>query len=274
MNNERKDQVQHPYVPAGLLGVMVPYGNFAVEWELQILLGYPNFALTTRIMADEGKDMNQRLGSYFEPARLSAAMQSFGSTPISCVGIACSATSYFIGQEREAQVFGALEREFDARFTWSTKAIREGLESLGSRSMHLVSPYPIEVTQRCVDYWTSLGVEVEEVTQIGEHGPGFHPIYTFTPAAVEACLEKVVRRSQSPVVITGTGVSALPAIMGTLRARGASTPPILSANLCLARSMLEFVANVSLPAEDWFTSEAQWIKSAQHHPRMQEFINA
>jgi 4-oxalocrotonate tautomerase len=168
----------HPYAPAGMLGVMVPYGNFAVEWELQLLLGYPNFTLTTRIIADEGQDLDGRLQSYFEPARLSAAMRSFGSTPIECVGIACSATSYFIGQAREAAVFAALERQFATRFTWSTEAIRAGLRSLGSGAMHLVSPYPADITRRCVDYWIAAGFEIEAVTQIGGQGPGHHPIYS------------------------------------------------------------------------------------------------
>ncbi|MBN9430086.1 MAG: hypothetical protein J0H09_26645 [Burkholderiales bacterium] len=274
MNESTKVQARHPYVPEGLLGLMVPYGNFAVEWEMSILMGYPNFALTTRLMSDEGADLTGRLRSYFDPARLSDAMRSFGSTPLGCVGVACSSTSYFIGREREQKIFATLEREFGTRFVWSTEAVRQALTSLGSRSMCLVSPYPHEITKRCAEYWVSLGFEVDEVIQIDSFSGGFHPIYTLTPAIVQTHLEAAVRRSRSPVVITGTGLSTLPAVIRVLRAQDRNGPPVLSANLCLAWSMLAVAADERFRAENWFTADASWLEAAIKHPRMQEFVDA
>lgn len=262
----------HPYAPGGFMGVMVPYGNFATEWEVSVLLSRPYFAITTRLF-EHGDDIKNRLIAYFDPERLSAALKSFGSTPLHAVGVACSATSYMIGRCREQEIFEGLTAQHQQSFSWSTEAIRAALREMGERRFTLVSPYSPDLTEACIAYWQASGYVVEHAEQITGSPNSFHPIYTIAPNTVETAVENALAHAKGPIVITGTGLSTLPAIWNTL-SRGTVTPPIISANLALVRHMLALSGNADTSIDAWFTSAATWLEPARIHPRMQEFIHA
>jgi maleate isomerase len=263
----------HAYAPRGLFGVMVPYGNFATEAEMSYLVAPPYGTLTTRL-GDDGGDMEQRLAAYFEEPRLDKAVASFGSTPLHAFGVACSATSYIIGVEREKAVFERLRERHGRPIICTTQAIRDGLEALGTRHFSLVSPYGTALTQRCVEYWSSQGYRVDAVEEVPPDADGgFHPIYTIPPSAVEASLRSLLQRSRAPVVITGTGLSSLPAVWRVMGSDPAC-PPILPANLCLARSMLAVTESQGIDVSQWFTPSANWIQRGTDHPLMKEERNA
>lgn len=263
----------HPYAPSGLMGLMVPYGNFATEWEVSLLLGQPYFAITTRLTGC-GSDISSRLAAYFEPDRLSAAVATFGSTPLETIGIACSATSYIIGREREQEIFKGLADKHQQAFSWSTEAIRAALQDMDERRFTLVSPYAPSMTEACARYWEDSGYTVEHIEQITNTSPGFHPIYTIAPDAVDAALANARERSDAPIIITGTGLSTLPAVWTALARGGDSSSPILPANLALVRHMLRAANDVDLSIDAWFTPAASWLEPVRRHPRMQEIINA
>lgn len=264
----------HPYMPHGLLGMMVPYGNFAVEWEMSVLMN-PQLVLVTRLMSEAGQELEERLRNYFEPEVLMPAMASFGNTPLRCVGVACTATSYFLGHDDELAKLRAMEERFATRFIPTTQALDEGLRELGSKRFHLISPYATSLTRRCAAYWQARGYEVRSVTQI-DGAEGFHPIYCIPPVALQKALEAVLERADAPIVVTGTGLSTLPAVWRALRHSDRQIPPVLTANLSLFRSMLRTIdpGRAGLTAQAWFSQQAPWLAPAAAHPRMQELIDA
>ncbi len=250
----------HPYAPQGLFGLMVPYGNFATEWELSVLLPKPAFFITTRLTDDSG-DLTARLQSYFDPDRLSHALSSFGTTPLRALGIACSATSYFIGKQQEDALFQRLSAQHGTPFISTTAAMKSGLDALGTKRIELISPYPAAITEKCVQYWSGLGYAIDAVCQLSNPNPGFHPIYTLTPDQIEHDFLEAIQRARAPVLITGTGLSSLPAVRKAFETLGTGAPPILSATLCLARALLLASTDGPNPAEQWFTSQAPWMNS-------------
>ncbi|VCU69391.1 Maleate isomerase [Pigmentiphaga humi] len=239
---------------------MVPYGNFATEWELSVLMSKPSFFITTRL-TDNGGDIQQRLSDYFHPERLAKAVESFGSTPLNAIGVACSSTSYFIGSENEARIFSGLGERYGTQFIRAAEAMKSGLDALGTRSVELVSPYPAAITERCVEYWQQMGFRVTGVCQLQNPNPGFHSIYTLTPSDVEDTLAEVASRATSPILITGTGLSSLPVIQRILTSSRLASPPILSSTLCLARSLLAAGGAQAVSPADWFTRDAGWLHS-------------
>lgn len=251
---------EHPYAPDGLYGLMVPYGNFATEWELSVLMPKPSFFITTRL-TDNGGDIEKRLREYFDPHRVGKAVDSFGTTPLKAIGVACSSTSYFVGPQKEEEVFDGLKQRYGTSFVRAATAMKEGLDALGARSVALISPYPPAITERCVEYWGKMGFAVSSVCQLENPNPGFHPIYTLTPADVEEAFMQVVQRATFPVLITGTGLSSLPVIQKILTSTQGGGVPILSATLCMARSLLAVGGQAAAQPEDWFTRDAKWLNS-------------
>lgn len=263
----------HPYARSGFVGIMVPYGNFASEWEASVVMPNDYFALTSRLL-EKGADLQSRLREYFNPLSLSTALGSYGSTPLRAVGVACSATSYLIGHEAEQRTFDELAGQHDQRFSWSTQALRAALADMGEKRFTLVSPYTPDITSACVAYWQADGYTIDSVEQLDNPGSGFHPIYTIPPEAVLARLSGLAQRSASPLLITGTGLSTLPAVWQMLRRQSSSSAPILSANLALVRHLLQLAGDTNTSPEAWFSSHASWLISSSTHPRMQEFIHA
>lgn len=260
----------HPYAPGGLVGVLTPYGNLAAEWEMEVLLAPARFALTARL-TEGGGDFDQRLLDYFDPARLTRALRSFGSTPLGAVGVACTGTSYVLGEPRVQEIFAGLANVRDTRLTWSTDGLHAALGALDARRFHLISPYPAKLTAACERYWKGCGFAIEDVTQMTNPDPGFHAIYTMPPAMAERTVREVLARASAPIVITGTGLAALPAL-ARIYAEGAAKQPILAANLCLARRMVELAAGTPQPPEEWFSQRAPWIDLARAHPRMRALV--
>lgn len=265
--------VPHPYARSGFVGVMVPYGNFATEWETAVVMPNDYFALTTRLQ-ENGDSLQSRLREYFNPLRLGSALSSFGSTPLHAVGVACSATSYLIGHQKEREIFEQLAQRYDQRFTWSTQALRSALSDMGEKRFTLVSPYSPDITEACVAYWRQSGYVVDGVEQLSNATPGFHSIYTIPPADVLARLSSLADRARSPLLVTGTGLSTLPAVRHVLRRQSGSAVPILSANLALVRDLLRLAGDADTTPQAWFSNQATWIASSSTHPRMQEFIHA
>lgn len=264
---------RHPYMPLGLLGLMVPYGNFAMEWEMSVALREEHLTLVTRLQSSQSGDIEDRLKSYFDRSCLTQAFESFGSSPLECIGVACTATSYFIGLDEELRIFDELTNAHGVRFVCTAEAIRQALVDLGAKTFNLISPYSADITERCVQYWTRQGYAIHKTVRIESAAAGFHPIYGITPALLQQHLDEMLKTSSLPVVITGTGLSSLPPIMNTLK-KSLEGPPVLSGNLCLLRCMVQSIDSESSRAEDWFTPRAHWLKTAANHPRMQRFLHA
>lgn len=244
----------YPYGQRGFCGLLVPYGNFAVEYEARALFPEGFVPLTARL-SEDGDDLEARLANYFDYDKLSAALKSYGSTPLLAAGVACSSTSYIIGLERERDVFARINAGWGGRVTWTTQAVDLAFAELGTRCFTLVSPYPASITAACVSYWEKRGYTIDHVEQIAP-GTGFHPIYTIPEPLTNAAVARAVARARSAVFITGTGLASLPALA---QSAGAGVP-VLSANLALFWH-LSSIANLPCSRLDqWLSREAPWRK--------------
>jgi maleate isomerase len=121
------------------------------------------------------------------------------------------------------------------------QAILEALRALGSHHLCLVSPYPQWLTDLSVAYWEAAGFKVEPVVKMGET----FRAYEMNTAEVLAVLDRAKPAAGSPVLISGTGLITLPAILGV----GAKfKAPILSSNLCGAWNLLHLIGAESSDA--------------------------
>lgn len=242
----------YPYARRGFCGLLVPYGNYAMEYEARAFLPEGFVPLTARL-SEDGEDLEARLANYFDFHKLAAALTSYGSTPLLAAGVACSSTSYIIGIERELEVFHRLNELWNGRIAWTTEAVDLAFAELGTRRFTLVSPYPAGITAACIGYWERRGYSIEHVEQI-EPGTGFHPIYTIPEPLTDQAVARAVARSRSAVFITGTGLATL-AALGQNRDAGV---PVLSANLALCWRLATLAGLPGSSLTDWLSQSAAW----------------
>jgi len=108
----------------------------------------------------------------------------------------------------------------------ATGAIAAALQALGARRICLFSPYPAWLNEEAAAYWTAAGYEVTQVVKISDT----YDAYALTTADVVSGLRDVQRDAADAIVLSGTGMLTLPAILDSR-----ATPlPLLSANLCCA----------------------------------------
>jgi maleate isomerase len=123
-------------------------------------------------------------------------------------------------------------------------AILEALKALDASRLCLISPYPPKLTEQSVAYWEAAGLRVDPVVKTGE----VFRAYEMNTTEVLAALERAKPAPGSVVLISGTGLITLPAILAT----GVKLKmPLLSSNICGAWQLLRTIgceASASLRA--------------------------
>ena len=97
--------------------------------------------------------------------------------------------------------------------------------------MCLVSPYPQWLTAEASQYWRAGGYDMVQVVEMSET----FRAYDLAEDEIRAALARVDYAAIDAVVMSGTGMLTLPAI---LAARKTIATPILSSNLCCAFALL------------------------------------
>jgi maleate isomerase len=115
-------------------------------------------------------------------------------------------------------------------------AILDALKVLGTKQLCLVSPYPQWLTEQSVAYWEAAGLKVDPVMTMGE----VFRAYEMNTAEVLAVLERARPPAGSAVLISGTGLITLPAI---LEVGSRFATPLLSSNICGAWKLLSTVGS-------------------------------
>ncbi|RMF39563.1 MAG: hypothetical protein D6754_05150 [Alphaproteobacteria bacterium] len=220
------------YAPKGLIGVLTPQANTTVEPEFAILMP-PGYGMIAARLTSDKPGIDARLIDYV--AAIERKLGEFANAPVGAFAFACTGASYLIGPEREAETVADISARHGIPFITAADAIADALAALGANRIAIVSPYHDSLHASALEYWAARGFATAQVARITGADAAFHPIYALGAAASAEGLGRLDTGALDAVVMLGTGLPSLPAI---LSASGGPVP-VLSSNLCLMwRSLL------------------------------------
>lgn len=253
------------YAPGGFVGVLTPQANTTVEPEFGFLLPKGMRLLTARLVSNKPA-LESRLMDYFDNLTLSAAQ--FSDAPLKSLGVACTGASYLLGCDREDVIFNELRQRQGIHVTSSALAVVDALHALNAERIGLVSPYPDSLLQQSVAYWHARGFHVEAVANVvlseadRAKSAIAHPIYAIGTDSVLDAIDKLSARSLDAIVLLGTGMPSLRAILQKPSVGGA---PVFSCTLALAWRCVSSIQGNALSAD----SLRDWIAGAHWRTRFQ-----
>ena len=208
-----------------LLGLLTPMANPTVETEMRKLLPEDLAYVVGRLVSDHANSLD-RLRQYAED--LPASLSQFGNLDLRAVAFACTGSGYLLGARREAEI----SRAASVPVLWATQTICDALRSRDVRRLAVVSPYPEELHQAGLNYWTEAGFEIVFETRLNVGSADTRAIYSLTADDARAGLAHALEARPEGVLLSGTGMPTLPLV--DLHGQ----VPILSSNLCLANAMI------------------------------------
>ena len=174
--------------------------------------------------------LEQRNRAYI--ASYEPALKSFGSLKLDAATVALTGPSYRLGAAEDDALAARLSAAADFPVETASGAIRHALKAIGAKRICLFSPYPAWLTEEAAGYWSGAGFTVAQVVKVSET----FRAYELTTAEVEEALRQVETAGIDAIVMSGTGMITLPAMVAR---RQRSGPPLLSSNLCCAWWMMK-----------------------------------
>ncbi|MEO8751127.1 MAG: hypothetical protein ABI624_00455 [Casimicrobiaceae bacterium] len=219
------------YGSAGRFGIGTPQANPTVEAEMGILLPR-NCTLSVTRLTSVATDPLQRLHDYL--SQLKQSLRSYDTLRPDAFGFACTGSSYLLGAAEERRLVGTASSAGGYPVETAARAIIWALERLRARRIALVAPYPQELVDAGVRYWTAAGIEIARTVRIATPGDDTRGIYCLADDVLAAPLAQLRHDDVDAILISGTGLPSLAAIHGF-----AGGPPVVSSNLCLAARLLD-----------------------------------
>lgn len=214
------------YAPRGLLGVLTPQANTTVEPEMALLLP-PGMAMLNARMCSDKPSIAARLLDYLDGVEASVAQ--FANAPVAGFAFACTGASYFAGPDREDRLVAEIEAARGVPFITAGRAVCDAFRVLGATRIGLVSPYPPDLTEAAIGYFSARGFTVARVAGAALQTAAFHPIYAMAADTAEAALHAIDPTGLDAIVMLGTGMPTLRPILGWTGAT-----PVVSCMLALA----------------------------------------
>lgn len=210
------------------VGVLVPPSNPVIEPELGLLLPPALRLHAVRLPVMPDTTLQERNRRY--PGTYAAALEGFGGMALEAAVVGLTGPCYRLLPEGDRAVAEGLSRPGRPVQT-ASGAILEALGALGCRRLCLLSPYPQWLTDEAAAYWTAAGYDVVQVVKVSNVQSAYELTSAQVAGALRDALAQVRGGGAEAVVMSGTGMITLPAI---LAARQETAAPILSSNICCA----------------------------------------
>lgn len=214
------------------IGVATPQANPTVEPELYRLLPSGVSMLVTRSVSEAPP--RQRLLDYFH--QIDRSLEQFGGLELDAFAFACTASSYLLDGNREAQACERISQKFCIPVITAAMAIERYLKHHGVKKILIASPYPAWIHTLSVEHWARRGFEVIAASSASLDMQDTADIYSLDPLeAAGHFAQTLCDRPADLLLITGTGLPSL-SIIPVLREQ--LRMPVVSSNVCLAWASL------------------------------------
>jgi maleate isomerase len=205
-------------------GLVVPPSNPTVEPEIAWLLGAAARLHAARLPLMPGADLAERNRRY--PGTYAAAVAAFGSLRLAALAVGLTGASYPLGVAGDAALCADLSAAAGRPVATAARALIAAVGVLRPARVGLLSPYPGWLTAQALAFWAEAGVPIVETVKL----PGEFRAYELSPAEVAEALGRFAARDLDLILLSGTGMLTLPAILP----RAARGPVLLSSNLATA----------------------------------------
>jgi maleate isomerase len=190
-----------------LIGFLVPPGNPTVEPEMAQLTP-PGVSLHfTRMSAEgpAGTHTGQEERNRSQVESIPGCVRLLAMVDPSVIVMAHTATSYTLGQAREAELVAEMEAMSNARFITAFGSVLAALQHLGVRRVAYATPYSAEMTARGKLHLESCGIDVVN----SGHLDNVRNIYEENSERAYAIARKVDHSDAEAIFLSGVGMPTL-----------------------------------------------------------------
>jgi maleate isomerase len=192
------------------IGFLVPPGNPTVEPEMAELAP-PGVSLHfTRMSAEgpAGTHTGQEERNLSQLASVPACVKLLAMVSPRVIVMAHTATSYTLGQKREAELVAQMEAASGARFITAFGSVLESFSHLGARRIAYATPYSADMTARGKQHLETCGIEVVSSGHLAD----VRNIYEETSERAYAIARQVDHPNADLIFLSGVGMPTLDAL--------------------------------------------------------------
>jgi maleate isomerase len=192
------------------IGFLVPPGNPTVEPEMMQLAPDGVSLHFTRMHAEgpAGTHTGQEERNLSQVASVPDCVKLLAMVSPRVIVMAHTATSYTLGQTREAELVAQMEALSGARFITAFGSVLEAFAHLGSRRIAYATPYSAEMTARGRQHIETCGLEVVS----SGHLEGVRNIYEENSERAYTIARQVDHPDADVIFLSGVGMPTLDAL--------------------------------------------------------------
>ena len=192
------------------IGFLVPPGNPTVEPEMMELAPDGVSLHFTRMHADgpTGTHAGQEERNLSQVASLPDCVKLLAMVSPRVIAMAHTATSYTLGQQREAELVAQMEAIGGARFITAFGSVLAAFSHLGVRRIAYATPYSAEMTSRGAQHLETCGLTVIS----SGHLANVRNIYEESSERAYAIGRQVDHASADVIFLSGVGMPTLDAL--------------------------------------------------------------